>query len=154
MNIQIKEKHHRLNKSFYIGRVIVCFTLCINQKKEVFKDKKIVSVFKNILYDTASTYGFNLPVFLFMPDHLHLILYGKNEDSDCLKMVNMFKQKTGYWLLQNKIVFRWQKDYYDHIIKHENDLHNQMFYVLNNPVRAGIVDNWYDILSKVRQCLI
>jgi hypothetical protein len=36
-----------------------------------------------------------------MPDHLHTTLKGNNSDSDIKKCIDMFKQKSGYWLRKN-----------------------------------------------------
>ena len=83
--------------------------------------------------------SYEIPVYLFMPDHIHLILQGNNESSDVINIVNMFKQRTGYWFYQNMKNVKWQKDYYDHIIKNEQDLVNHVNYILYNPVRKEIV---------------
>ncbi|MDZ7623878.1 MAG: hypothetical protein U5J96_05445 [Ignavibacteriaceae bacterium] len=54
----------------------------------------------------------------------------------------MFKKKTGFWLYKNKPDYKWQKDYYDHILRKEEDLETLIKYILNNPVRIGLVENW------------
>jgi hypothetical protein len=51
------------------------------------------------------------------------------------------QQKTGYWLSKNKPLYRWQKDYYDHIIRDDDDVNAQICYILLNPVRAGIISS-------------
>ena len=38
----------------------------------------------------------------------------------------------------------WQRDYYDHIARDPADVQAQCRYVLNNPVRKGLVDEWTD----------
>jgi hypothetical protein len=39
-------------------------------------------------------------------------------------------------------VIKWQKDYYDHILRKKENLNIHIKYILNNPVRAGLVDYW------------
>ena len=34
----------------------------------------------------------------------------------------------------------WQRNYYDHMIRNENDLLNNARYIIANPLRAKIVD--------------
>ena len=77
-----------------------------------------------------------------MPDHFHFILAGKNKESNIKKCIDSFKQKSGFWLYKNMPAYKWQKDYYDHIIKNYKDLIHQIDYIKNNPVRAGIVNDW------------
>ena len=54
----------------------------------------------------------------------------------------MFKQKTGYWFTKNRKEVKWQKDYYDHILRSEENLIVHLKYILNNPVRTGLVGYW------------
>jgi len=35
----------------------------------------------------------------------------------------------------------WQREYYDHLIRNENELQGALRYVAENPVKAGLV-NW------------
>ena len=83
-----------------------------------------------------------------MPDHLHLIMTGTDDEVDLLKAIGGFKQKTGFWLSKNKRDVQWQKDFFDHIIRKEEGLVNVAKYILNNPVRKGLVENWQDYPFK------
>lgn len=83
-----------------------------------------------------------------MPDHLHLVLEGKKEDSNVINAVNMFKQKSGFWLSNNSSQIKWQKDYYDHLIRNYEDLKNHIYYILFNPVRAKICESWKEYPFK------
>lgn len=40
------------------------------------------------------------------------------------------------------------KSYHDHILRNEKDLEHQFYYILNNPVRKGLVKNWKDYAYK------
>jgi REP element-mobilizing transposase RayT len=90
-----------------------------------------------------------------MPDHVH-ILVSSDEGSDLVRFVHGFKQRTGWWL-RNRYVTGglkaspttasasaglWQKSYYDHILRREEDVYDVIRYILENPVQAGIVDLW------------
>lgn len=48
----------------------------------------------------------------------------------------------------NKILGRsgklWQSESSDRVIRNQDELENCMWYVLNNPVKAGLVDQWWD----------
>ena len=83
-----------------------------------------------------------------MPDHLHIILTGAEPRADLWKTIISFKQKTGYWLSRNMPTARWQKDFYDHIIRAEKTIATQVRYVLDNPVRKGLVASWQEYPYK------
>jgi putative transposase len=77
-----------------------------------------------------------------MPDHCHLLIEGKSDESDVWQSVVDFKQGSGYWLVKNAYVEQWQKDFYDHILRNDEDLEKQSRYILGNPVREGLVKDW------------
>lgn len=54
-----------------------------------------------------------------------------------------FKQQTGFWLARHRPAISWQKDFFDHIIRSEESLETQVLYAVNNPVRAGMVQEWW-----------
>ncbi|MFH1288633.1 MAG: transposase [bacterium] len=137
----IKEKKHRLSLSCYQGEVRVTFTLCVEDKKPLFSQKAIVDKFIKILKEAENKFNCKNWVYVFMPDHLHLILEGGSEQSDLWKTIILFKQKTGFWLSQNKMG-SWQKDFYDHIHRKEDNLRKHVTYILNNPVRKALTTNW------------
>ncbi len=83
-----------------------------------------------------------------MPDHLHIVNEGISDESDLWKMLNLFKQKTGFWLSNNREEAKWQKDFYDHIHRKEVDLKKHIRYILNNPVRKGLVSDWREYPFK------
>ncbi len=87
-------------------------------------------------------------VYIFMPDHVHLVIEGNSEKADLWKIVVKFKQKTGFWLSKNSIGIRWQKDFYDYIHRKDEDLKKHMHYILNNSVRKGLVGNWEEYPFK------
>lgn len=144
----IYEQKHRLPIAQYIGFNVIAFTCCVQNKKNLFIDREIFRTFNNILLEVLEEYNCDAHVYLFMPNHMHLILQGKNDTADMWKCLVLFKQKTGYWLLKNAHEFKWQKDFYDHVLRKDDDLIKQIKYVLNNPVRKGMVSDWKDFLYK------
>jgi REP element-mobilizing transposase RayT len=48
----------------------------------------------------------------------------------------------------NKLLKRsgafWETESYDHVIRDEREYYRTIAYVLNNPVKAGLVRNWRD----------
>ncbi len=79
-----------------------------------------------------------------MPDHQHMIISGTKTSSDVSKTIANYKQKTGYWMSANGSMFIWQKDFYDHVIRKHEDLATQVRYIIDNPVRKGLVSLWYE----------
>ena len=144
----IKEKQHRLSENDYKGEVSVSFTLCVKDRVRLFRDESIVADFRNILANLIDRFSCIIPIYCFMPDHQHVLVIGIKEKADTLSFIKAYKQSTGFWLSKNKIDARWQKDFFDHIVRKEENLVNVIKYILDNPVRKGLVENWQDYPFK------
>ncbi|MGA7564389.1 MAG: transposase [Desulfobaccales bacterium] len=146
--MSIREKQHRLQERNYQGEISVSFTLCIKDRVQLFKSASVVNIFINILKYQVEKSSCIIPVVCFMPDHQHLIVTGNDSNSDILLFIKQYKQKTGHWLSQNQSTARWQKDFFDHIIRKDEGLVNVARYILDNPVRKGLVANWNEYPYK------
>ena len=138
----IREKNHRLPSEAYNGFVAVAFTANILERKHLFVDDTVFQVFQEILLSELKQEHCSSYVYLFMPDHLHIIIAGEHDNANVQECMDMFKQRTGFWLHKNQPLYHWQKDYYDHIIRKDEDMNAQIRYILQNPVRAGLTDSW------------
>ncbi len=144
----IREKNHRLPGEFYRGEVSVAFTLCLKNGVQGFMNPDIVNIFIDILSSVVTAAGCIVPVYCFMPDHQHLIITGTSRDSDILKTIIKYKQKTGFWMSKNNSSMEWQKDFYDHVIRTYKNVAVQTRYILDNPVRKGLVFSWEEYPFK------
>jgi len=139
-----EEKKHRLPAEYYRGETSVAFTLCLRERREAFIRTEIVAIFKGYLHDSIKNSECIVPAYCFMPDHQHIVVTGINAQADTWKTVVRYKQKTGYWMSKNMPQAEWQKDFYDHVIRKKEDVARQVKYVLDNPVRKGLVTSWRD----------
>ena len=56
--------------------------------------------------------------------------------------MTLFKQLTGYWLARYIPAVRWQKDFFDHVLRDDDDLDRRLRYIAENLARRGIVADW------------
>jgi REP-associated tyrosine transposase len=144
MDKTIREKHHRLPPDAYRGQVIGAFTICTARRSPAFLDTGLVQIAVTALTEAFTQYHGHVGVYLFMPDHLHLMLSGRDADADLLRMVRGFKQKTACRAHQAGRGFAWQKGFYDHLVRANEDYGAQVRYLLRNPVRQGLCGRWED----------
>ncbi|MBI2890678.1 MAG: transposase [Nitrospirae bacterium] len=111
-------------------------------RKQVFTDASLFPSVDVLLKRSLAESECDSPVYLFMPDHAHVVLQGASESSDLWRCLVRFKQYSGYLLGQSSISARWQKDFYDHILRRDEDLARHVRYILDNPDRKRLVDNW------------
>ncbi len=91
---------------------------------------------------------FDVIAFCIMPNHVHLVItpYEKSEETDYSLSKIMHNIKRNSAKQANKFLDRsgifWQHENYDHYVRDEGELERIIKYVLNNPVKAGLVDDW------------
>ena len=77
-----------------------------------------------------------------MPDHVHFAASLKS--TDLPQLMHSFKSYTSNRI--NAVLRRrgplWQNGYHDHAVRREEDLNEAVLYVLNNPVREGLVKDF------------
>jgi len=139
----MRTKKHRLPGSAYIGKKTVSFTACVDDRKHIFVSPRIVEPFIQILEDCAARNECVVPIYCFMPDHLHVLIQGTTDVSRPKRAMDQLKEDSGEWLLRNHPNWGWQRDYHDHILRKGEDWRRHAFYVLQNPMRAGLVSDPY-----------
>ena len=135
-------KRPRLKNFNYRGTYAYSITILTKDRTVRFKDAEVVNNLFNLLTETARTKGFKVFVYCFMPDHLHLLVTGMDDQSNLKKFVSLFKQKSGYWFKKSYGENLWHISYYDHILRKEESLERAASYILQNPVRKGMVPDF------------
>ena len=139
-----RQRKHRLPREAYTGEIVVAFTACVARQISPFTDASLVDTFKCFLSRASHTHGCRVLGYCFMPDHVHVALQGTRPSSDLRKAMSLFKQLSGYWLARNRPEVRWQRGFYDHVLRREEDILVHLRYIAENPVRRGLVDDWRD----------
>ena len=76
-----------------------------------------------------------------MPDHLHLLVEGTTPDADFLEFMRTFKQRSSFHWKRSFGGELWQRSYYEHVLRDDEDTVTIARYVLANPLRAGLVED-------------
>ena len=116
-----------------------------NRKIQYLKNEKIAKIVQQSLhfYDKKD---FKLICYTIMPNHVHLVFYL----FDDLKTVDKIMQSIKRYSAReaNKILKRigsfWQSESFDHIVRDDDELGRIIKYVLYNPVKAKLVNDWKD----------
>lgn len=93
---------------------------------------------------------YQLLAYCIMPNHVHVIINPVLKSDGAIYPVShityTWKKYTAYKI--NKLIGKlgefWQHESYDHLIKDEKELYRYLEYVLENPVKAGLVSEWSD----------
>ena len=101
-----------------------------------------MEVLRGLLLSTADAHGFRVWAYCFMPDHLHILLQGKGPDALLPVFVRDFKQRSSYVFRQRYGKALWQRSYYDHVLRKDEDIRSVARYIFENPVRKGMIEDF------------
>lgn len=76
-----------------------------------------------------------------MPNHLHTLVQVQSEGLVDL-MGRAKSMTTRVWWARGGVGALWQRSFHDHGIRGPEDYEPTITYILNNPVRAGLVESW------------
>ena len=135
-----RHKNIRLGIQNYLGRRWYFVTICCQNRRRLFNTAKRAAWLLKHLRDNAQEYAFAIHAYCLMPDHLHFLAEGKNEQSNLMVFVEGFKQSTGFLYYSRTGGRLWQKKYYDHIVRQLESVDAIAWYIWMNPVRKELCD--------------
>ena len=74
-----------------------------------------------------------------MPDHAHVLVEGRERDAAFRPAMTLMRQRTGVAYARLTERRLWQDGYYERVLRHEEDTGAVVGYMLDNPLRTGIV---------------
>jgi len=129
----------RLDGFSYRGECEYSLTLCTASRRHWFVDEPTVERARTPLLKHASEYEFEVTAYCFMPDHVHALVTATSTESDLQKFVSRWKQASGYAHKAATHLRLWQGGFYDHVLRQDEDRSKVIRYLLDNPIRAGLV---------------
>ncbi|MDO7851315.1 REP-associated tyrosine transposase [Hymenobacter convexus] len=87
--------------------------------------------------------SYSLRCYCIMPNHVHLVVElpeGAPSLAKTLQLLKGYSSRLANQLLGRSGSF-WQAESYDHVVR-VGELERIIHYVLENPVKAGLVDDW------------
>lgn len=140
-----KRKNIRIKEYDYSSKGMYFITICTNNNKNIFGNiidfKMIFNEYGEQLNEILMSFNnqkYKIDYYQIMPNHIHLIIELKNNGMiDLSNAISQIKSKSTN-LLQYKNL--WQKNYYERIIRDENEYNNIVNYIVENPYREKY--NW------------
>ncbi len=117
-------------------------TIATRDRRLVFGDPAIARAAVEVLQERSAATGVPVYGYCLMPDHAHLVLE-PSPTCDITKFVGQFKNLAQRALWQRGVQGRfWQESFWDHFLRSDEEVERVVDYVLNNPVRKGLVTTW------------
>jgi len=127
-------RRHRLPLDCYPAGHPVHVTLCAYGRETVFRNTGLAEPLFALVADHSQTLACCL-----MPDHLHWLI----ADAAAMRqLVHSFKSYSTYAARtlghRRKL---WQRSYWDHVLRRDEDLRQVAEYIIHNPVRHELVED-------------
>ena len=135
----------RLDSEIYRTVDLPCFvTITTKGKQPIFSHQNLAKDFAALLRTVCNENNVPLYAYCVMPDHVHLLL-SASETKAIIDFVREVKSRSTRLAWQHGFKGSiWQRSFYDHFLRREEDCMLVASYIVGNPVRKGIVEHWQD----------
>lgn len=120
-------------------------TIGTKDRAPVFADHGFGLAVADVLRVRSAARRAILDAFCLMPDHAHLLVQIMTDGAGLVDLVSDLKScTTRAWWNHGHRGQMWQRSFHDRGLRTMHDYDLAARYLLNNPVRAGLVAEWRD----------
>jgi putative transposase len=135
----MQHRHPEPARGFsYLGLHRYFLTFCTCYRAPLFTSAAPVGLVLAQISRASSEGRMALLAYCFMPDHLHLLVRGESEGSNCRDFIKRAKQYSGFRYSKAYGRKLWQRYGHDHVLRDDEKTADVVRYILLNPVRAGL----------------
>lgn len=134
-------KHNRLPRNCYIGRQWYFITVNAEGRRPIIANGNVVRDLLDTLRAACMSHMFDIYAYCFMPDHIHLEPVGLTPEADLIEFMRTWKGTSTVPLREVGLNDALQKGFYDHILRPDDREDAVAWYIFNNPVRRGLVND-------------
>lgn len=96
-----------------------------------------------VLFRLVRDSSYTCDALVVMPDHVHLLVHASDANNQRLsELICVLKSKSVYLIKKSGIIQEsfWRRGYYEHVIRGREDFEEKLRYIVNNPIKAGLVE--------------
>ncbi len=128
----------RLPAFAYQGNYRYSLCFCTDGRRDVFISDDVVAFVLAQISRAAVETSFALIAYCFMPDHVHLLVAGETEASDCKRLIALAKQYSAFYYSKRFGRRLWQRYVFERVLRESEETTVVTRYILENPIRAGL----------------
>ena len=126
----------------YRGRHRYFVTCCAFRRQPAFVEPVVVERLDVQLLRTLDETGFAVSAYVFMPDHLHLLIEGTTGEASFRTAMRLIRQRLTIAMLTRKPL--WQDGYFERVLRTDEQTFAVADYIIGNPVRARLVGSAFE----------
>ena len=137
-------RHHRLPR-VDIPHHTYYLTCCLDWRRPLLARPALAGHLVDLYADRRGREEILLHGYVVMPDHCHVVLTLKSEPSISAVVRKVHSLFAAHCRRSDGLRGRvWQRRFYDHVVRDDEDWRTKMAYLHDNPVRAGLVERAID----------
>ena len=129
------------------------FTVVAHNRRKILTIPENVDLLRSIFQSVMDKHPFCMDAIVLLPDHLHCLWTLPNDDHDFSTRWNLikgafsrqcschFKGKASGSRQTKREAAVWQRRFWEHAIRDENDFDRHVEYIHYNPVKHNLVDS-------------
>ncbi|QIZ77329.1 REP-associated tyrosine transposase [Ferrimonas lipolytica] len=122
------------------------FTLALAERNNNDLLVRHIAILRRAISEIKAKHPFRTHAVVVLPEHVHLMITLPQGDSDFFTRIRLIK--FSFTKLVNRSTGQaqsvWQKGYWEHLIRDQQDFDNHFNYIHFNPVKHGYVDKTKD----------
>ena len=129
-------------RRYNIPDALYFITAVTHERQPVFADTANIALLRQTMRRVQEIHPFEMRAYVFLPDHLHLLIHIPDATSISRVMHSMQRNLTLNYKRARAIeqqVTIWQRGFWDHVIRDDTDWANHLHYIHFNPVKHGYV---------------
>lgn len=137
----------------YVRGATYFFTVVTYERHPIFRDERAVALLRDSFESVRLAYPFIVDSVVALPDHLHCIWRLPENDADFSERWRRIKARfsrkyaESTWGNISESMHRkkekgiWQRRFWEHLIRNQEDLNRHRDYIHYNPVKHKLVDS-------------
>ena len=118
------------------------FTVVTHKRQKIFSTQENIDLLRDAFQYVMKNHLFRMDSHVILPDHLHCIWTLPDKDRDFSTRWRLIKSHfTRHFQWATPGHSPWQKKFWEHVIRDENDMTNHVEYIHYNPVKHGLVQS-------------
>jgi len=139
---RLPERKHlsRLQRITVPGAPVFFITVCVEGRERVLARPAVADILVEAWGHAEPLHKWLVGRYVVMPDHVHFFASPLGDvQKDLSSFMRCWKRSTAIRIRRAGLTqFRWQRQFFDHLLRSDESYAQKWEYVRQNPVRAGL----------------
>jgi REP element-mobilizing transposase RayT len=136
------QRHLKRLSEVWQNHPVYFVTTCVDGRRRLLASEKVHAILREEWMSLCERHGWAVGRYVIMPDHVHFFAAPVFDEAKPLALaIGKWKEWTSKRVLRllDAEAPLWQPEFFDHLMRSDESRDAKWMYVVENPVRAGLV---------------